>query len=186
MAGRVRRPTPGDEVVPIRPAVSLRDIEAVRALFREYRTWLAEHREVTAFADSILETGLRYFDEEIQSLPGSYVPPDGALFVATREGLPVGCAALRRVGPDAGELKRLYVRPDGRGLGIGRRLTRIVLEQAVKLGYDRVVLDTLPTMAAAIALYREMGFRPIGAYWASPIPESLFFEYRLERALETE
>jgi ribosomal protein S18 acetylase RimI-like enzyme len=79
-----------------------------------------------------------------------------------------------------GEIKRVYVRPEGRGQGIGRRLTRAALDEAKRLGYHRVVLDTLPSMGSAVALYRKMGFRPIPAYWKHPVPGALFFEYALE------
>lgn len=156
-----------------------RDVEAVRSLFLEYRTWLAEHREVTAFEDTVLETGLRYFDEEIRALPGAYGPPRGALYVAFEGTTQVGCGALRQLRPYVGEIKRLYVRPDSRGARLGRRITRALLNRARTLGYDRVVLDTLPNMKAAIAIYREMGFVPIRPYWAHPYPDALFFEYRL-------
>ena len=81
-------------------------------------------------------------------------------------------------GQDVGEIKRLYVRPDARGARLGRRITRALLNRARKLGYDRVVLDTLPNMKAAIAIYRGMGFVPIRPYWAHPYPDALFFEYR--------
>jgi ribosomal protein S18 acetylase RimI-like enzyme len=156
-----------------------RDVEAVRSLFAEYRKWLAEHREVTVFEDSVLKTGLRYFDEEIRALPGAYGPPRGALYLAFEGTTPVGCGALRQLGPHVGEIKRLYVRPDSRGSRLGRRITRALLNRARTLGYDRVVLDTLPNMKAAIAIYRSMGFEPIQPYWAHPYPDALFFEYRL-------
>jgi carbonic anhydrase len=163
----------------IRAVRTLREVESVRTLFLEYRRWLAEHREVTTFSDSILETGLRGMDEEIRFLPGEYARPGGRLFLASRDGTPVGCVALRRLRRGIGELKRLYVRPVGRREGIGRRLTRAALRYAERLGYSRVVLDSLPTMSAAVELYRRMGFRPIGAYWRHPYPGALFFEYVL-------
>jgi len=150
-----------------------------RALFREYREWLVEHREVTAFGDAILRRGLQYFDREIADLPGDYAPPGGALFVAFEGPTAFGCAALRRQGRGVAEFKRLYVRATHRGTGMGRRLTRRALERARRLGYRRVVLDTLPTMVAAIATYRKMGFRPTGKYWPHPVKDALFFEYRL-------
>ncbi|MGC2288800.1 MAG: GNAT family N-acetyltransferase [Thermoplasmata archaeon] len=167
--------------VTIRAVVSPLEVETVRSLFWEYRDWLAVHREVTAFADSILERGLRDLDEEIRLLPGEYRPPHGMLFLASGGGTPIGCAALRQQRPGWGELKRVYVRDSGRGRGIGRRLTRAVLNRAKRVGYDRVVLDTLPTMVPAIALYRSMGFRPIPSYWRHPVPGALFFEYPLQQ-----
>jgi len=160
------------------------DLEAVRGLFIEYRQWLADHREVTAFADSILEVGLGYFDKEIDELPGAYGPPNGVLLLALEGGTPVGCGALREVRPQVGEIKRLYVRPSHRGTGLGRRLVRTLLSRARKLRYARVVLDTLPTMTEAIRLYRDLGFVPIAAYWPHPVGEALFFEYRLDKAAD--
>jgi GNAT superfamily N-acetyltransferase len=146
----------------------------------DYRGWLAEHIGTIPVANAIVESGFRNLDEEIRSLPGAYSPPEGRLFIALNGKTPVGCAALHRLRPDVGEIKRVYVRPEGRGQGIGRRLTRAALDEAKRLGYHRVVLDTLPSMGSAVALYRKMGFRPIPAYWKHPVPGALFFEYALE------
>ncbi len=179
MVRRIRRRTPRAGRVAVRSVSSPPEIEAVRALLLEYRTWQAVHREVTAFPDSILETGLRYMDEEITSLPGVYRPPGGALFLATVGREAAGCTGVRRIQPHVCELKRLYVRPDYRGWGIGRRLTRAALNGARTLGYRSLVLDTLPTMGSAIQLYRAMGFQPIPEYWPNPVDGALFFEYRL-------
>jgi ribosomal protein S18 acetylase RimI-like enzyme len=162
-------------------AKSPSDVEAVRLLFREYRQWLVDHREVTAFDDSILQVGLGYFDTEIETLPGPYGPPRGAIVVALEGAAPVGCGALKLLQGNLGEIRRVYVRPASRGGGLGRRIVRALLNQARKLGYERVVLDTLPTMTAAINLYRRMGFLPIEAYWPHPVPGALFFDYRLPR-----
>jgi GNAT superfamily N-acetyltransferase len=170
---------PGPTV--LRSVRSANDLETVRVLFREYRQWLADHREVTAFDDSILKVGLRDLDQEIDALPGAYGPPRGALFLALEGPKPIGCGALRPLGRNVGEIKRVYVRPTSRGGGLGRRITRAALNRARKLGYQRVVLDTLPTMTPAIALYTKMGFVPIEAYWAHPVPGALFFEYRFRR-----
>jgi putative acetyltransferase len=165
----------------VRLARTGRDLDAIRSLFLEYRAWLADHREVTAFDDSVLETGLRYFDQEVASLPGEYGPPRGALVLAFRDTKAVGMGALRSLRKNVGEIKRVYVRPEARGEGLGHRITRAVLNRARTLGYDRVVLDTLPKMTAAIAVYRSMGFVPIPPYWPHPVPDALFFEYRLTR-----
>jgi len=166
--------------ISVRLVKSDADLTAVRSLFLEYRGWLVEHREVTAFADSVLKRGLRYFDQEVEALPGGYGPPRGALYLAFHGTRPVGCGALRPLRANVGEIKRLYVQPSFRGAGLGRRITRVLLNRARKLGYRRVVLDTLPNMKAAIATYRSMGFVRIRAYWAHPYPSALFFEYRLK------
>jgi ribosomal protein S18 acetylase RimI-like enzyme len=174
-------PNQASRRITVRLARTGRDVEAARELFLEYRNWLAEHREVTVFEDSILKTGLDLFDEEIRSLPGAYGPPRGALYLAVEGVTPIGCGALRPVEPRTAEIKRLFVQPGYRGSHLGRRITRVLLNRARKLGYHRVVLDTLPKMEAAIAIYRKMGFAPIPPYWAHPVPDALFFEYPLVR-----
>ena len=167
--------------ITIREVTRSDQLEVARTLFQEDRTWLAEHREVTDFGDEVLEHGLKYLDQEIAGLPGEFAPPTGALFVAFdgREGF--GCAALRRQGPSSAEFKRLYIRASYRGGGIGRRLTRRALKKARELGYRTVLLDTIPTMVAAAAMYRSMGFRPTRRYWPHPVQDALFFEYPLVR-----
>jgi GNAT superfamily N-acetyltransferase len=153
------------------------DLAAVRGLFVEYRHWLASHREVTAFPDEVLRRGLTWLDDEIRLLPGSYGPPGGDLFLAVEDGEPVGCGALRLWSPGVAEVKRVYVRPRARGRGLGARLTKAILRRARRLGYSRVVLDTLPRMEPAIRLYRKLGFAEIPAYWDHPVRGALFFEY---------
>jgi GNAT superfamily N-acetyltransferase len=173
-----RASTKGSPIV-IRRARTRARAEVVQSLMREYRNWLAHHAGLVRAHPAVVE-GFRLLDEEIRSLPGAYSPPGGMLFLAMKDGTPVGCAALRKVGPGVGELKRVYVRAEARGQGIGRRLTRAALNRARGLGYHRVVLDTLPTMGSAVTLYRKMGFQPIPKYWPHPIPGALFFEYRLD------
>jgi ribosomal protein S18 acetylase RimI-like enzyme len=165
--------------VEVREARSASDRLAVGRLFREYFRWLRDHREVTDFDTSILLVGLQRFRSEIDALPGEYGAPGGALFLARSDGRPVGCAALRRHAPGVAELKRLYVRRSSRGAGAGRRLTLAVLRQAQRLGYRSVVLDTLPRMTVAAALYRRLGFRRTVAYWPHPVPGALFFRIEL-------
>ncbi len=162
-----------------RLATTPTEIEHARALFLEYRAWLIAHREVTAFPDEVLARGLQIMDQEIVRLPGEYVPPRGALYLAWAGGDPIGCAALRPLGPTTAEFKRLFVRPSSRSSGVGRDLTARALRRARAVGYRRVVLDTLPTMVRAIALYRSMGFTATAAYWKHPVPGALFFEIRL-------
>jgi len=169
--------------VTVRVARTRRDLEVVRALFFEYRAWLVDHREVTAFADPLLARGLRRMDQEIADLPGEYSPPRGALFVASGKNRPIGCAALRPWDEDTVELKRLFVRTGSRSSGVGRRLAAKALEFAQQRGVQRVILDTLPGMTAAISLYRTMGFRAVPAYWANPVESALYFEYRFDEAI---
>ena len=122
------------------------------------------------------------FDQELAALPGEYAPPGGALLIARDAdgaNIAAGCVALRRCDADSGEMKRLYVRERYRNSGLGRRLAVAVIEEAKKRKYSRVVLDTLPKLTAAIALYRDLGFLQTGPYLASPTPGAICFELKL-------
>ena len=151
----------------IAPASAPQDIEAIRILFGEYSELVAE---ALCFQN---------FDDELAALPGEYAPPGGVLLVAREGSEAAGCVALRRLDAETCEMKRMYVRERYRGGGLGRRLAVEVIEAARKLGYVRVVLDTLPKLAPAIALYRDLGFRESGPYLASPTPGALCFELRI-------
>jgi GNAT superfamily N-acetyltransferase len=148
-------------------ASSVRELEQVRELFREYQRWVDEPCCFTTFA------------QELAGLPGEYGAPSGRLFLALGDGLPAGCAALRKIDAKRGEMKRLYVRPMYRGRGLGRRLATAVIEAARETGCELLLLDTLPKMASAIALYGALGFARRGAYSPQPTPGALFFELRL-------
>ncbi|MGI0156193.1 MAG: GNAT family N-acetyltransferase [Thermoplasmata archaeon] len=165
----------------IRFARRAEDIESVRSLFREYRQWHLDHRRSSGLSPAVLRTGLSYLDAEIASLPGEFAPPRGALILAREDGHPVGCGALRPWDRDVGEIKRVYVRSTSRGHGVGLRIARALLAAAHDRRYERVVLDTLPSMAAAIRIYRRLGFVPTSAYWAHPVANALYFEYRFRR-----
>ncbi|MCI4350589.1 MAG: GNAT family N-acetyltransferase [Thermoplasmata archaeon] len=149
----------------------------VRRLFRDYRQWLADHRGAGAAADSKAKRGLAMIDAQIAELPAAYSPPRGEILLAFAQDDVVACGALREIEPNVGEIKRIYVRADHRGPGFGPRLTRALLDRAQQLGFERVRVDTLPTMAAAIEFYQEMGFVPIPSYWPHPVPGALYFEY---------
>jgi len=136
-------------------------------LFREYAGLVAE---ALCFQN---------FDAELAALPGEYAPPGGVLLIARDGDAAAGCVALRRVDGRTGEMKRMYVRERHRGSGLGRRLALEAIDAARRLGYARIVLDTLPKLAPAIALYRDLEFREIGPYLASPTPGALCFELRL-------
>jgi GNAT superfamily N-acetyltransferase len=154
-------------VLKILPAASPQDLSDAGMLFREYAGLVAE---ALCFQN---------FDAELAELPGDYAPPGGVLLVARDGDAPAGCVALRRVDPGTGEMKRMYVREQYRGSGLGRRLAVEVIEAAKRLGYSRVVLDTLPKLSAAIALYRDLGFRETAPYLACPTPGALCFELKL-------
>jgi ribosomal protein S18 acetylase RimI-like enzyme len=154
-------------MIELRQAASPADIGSVRELFREYERWVGEP---CCFAS---------FDKELAALPGEYAPPGGRLFLVQEAGAAAACAALRRLEPRTGEMKRLYVRPAYQGRGLGRRLAEAVIAAAREAGYARLLLDTLPKMASAFALYRALGFAPRGPYSPNPTPGAVFFELRL-------
>jgi len=157
------------------------DLDLVRRLFQDYRQWLADHRDTAASGAPTVRSGLGQIDSLIAGLPGAYGPPSGEVILAFARGELAACGALREFEPKVGEIKRVYVRADHRGPVFGPRLTRALLRRARELGYDRVRVDTLPTMAAANQFYPGMGFEPISAYWPHPVPGALFFEYRLRK-----
>jgi putative acetyltransferase len=147
----------------------------------------AEHistaRELMLEYATALEFNLCFqgFDEEMRTLPGKYSPPSGRLLLALWDERPAGVIALRALA-EAGlcEMKRLYVRPEFRGHGIGRILAERVISEAAEIGYSRMRLDTVPgNMDRAIAMYRELGFRETVPYYDSPVGQTLFMELDL-------
>jgi ribosomal protein S18 acetylase RimI-like enzyme len=149
------------QIVPVRAAV---DLASVTRLFEAYAASLD------------VDLCFQNFAAELAGLPGKYAPPAGELFLAcSQAGEPLGCVALHPLRlPDVCEIKRLYVAPIARGMGLGRALLDRVLRTAREIGYQEVWLDTLPGMTEAIALYRGAGFRPIAPYYATPVGGTLF------------
>ena len=119
------------------------------------------------------------FEQELTELPGEYSEPKGCILLAFLESALVGCVALRPLTSDVCEMKRMYVRPAFRMQGIGLALAREVIAEARKRGYERMRLDSLPTMKEAQALYRSLGFREISAYRLNPIEGAVFMELEL-------
>lgn len=116
------------------------------------------------------------FEQELADIQIQYGAPNGCLLLVNDSELTVGCVGVRRWDGDIAELKRMYLRPSTRGQGMGRRLLDSALEYARQLGYRSIRLDTLPGMEAAIALYREAGFKEIPAYRDNPFPDTLYME----------
>ncbi len=139
------------------------DVALIRALFREYAGSLG------------VDLSFQGFDDELAALPAGY----DAVLVAHLDGEPAGCVGVRPLDSTICEMKRLYVRPAARGGGLGRALAVSAIDHARMLGYERMRLDTLPTMAPARALYRELGFVEIEPYRHNPIAGSAFMELPL-------
>ncbi len=170
MSSKLNRP---DSSVQISDSVTPELIAVSRGLFEEYAKGLG------------IDLCFQGFNEELATLPGFYSPPDGCLLLAFCGNEPAGCVALRRFETGLCEMKRLYVRPAFRGTGLGRRLVNEVLERAKRLHYERMRLDTLPTMTEAISLYRSLGFREIEAYRHNPIAGHLQLELVLDSSTPT-
>lgn len=150
----------------IRPARE-DEIEEIRALFLEYSRSLE------------VDLCFQNFSAELAGLPGDYAPPTGRLLLATVDGFAAGCIALRRIDASVSEMKRLFVRPEYRARRLGRALVEAIIEEARCAGYLRLRLDTLPSMSAAIELYRSLGFHEIAPYRNNPVPGALFLELDL-------
>jgi GNAT superfamily N-acetyltransferase len=145
---------------------------------------LAEARELFREYASTLDFGLDFqgFAEEVADLARAYPPPAAGILLAKWHGVAVGCVAIRPLDGSACELKRMYVRPRLRGLGIGRCLASVAREAAREMGYATMRLDTVPAMGAAIELYRSVGFAEIPPYRLNPVPGAIFMELDLGAA----
>ncbi len=161
------RQVPENAAVRITQAVGVQDIAHARALFETYATSLA------------IDLSFQDFAHELATLPGAYRPPDGRLLVAWAGAHVIGVVALRPLAHDICEMKRLYVTAEARGTGLGRHLVERAITDARAIGYAALRLDTLPTMHAAIRLYRTLGFREIAPYRDNPIAGALYFEAAL-------
>ena len=155
------------KMLKIFPAQTDEDFETAKKLFVEY-------------ADSLgFDLSFQDFDEELADLPGDYIQPAGCLLLATYKGQPVGCVGLRMLSDGVCEMKRLYVREQFRGSGFGRALAEAVIEEARKIGYNYMRLDTVPSMEVARKLYVSLGFNQTSPYRYNPIEDAVFMELRL-------
>lgn len=152
----------------IDPIATADDLGAVADLFAGYAASLP------------VDLGYQDFAAELAGLPGKYAAPEGALLLARDAGgRAIGCAGLRPLGNGICEMKRLFLLPEARGLGLGRALAQAIVATARERGYRTIRLDTLPSMASAIALYEELGFHRIEPYYAPTPPGTVFMEFRL-------
>ena len=148
----------------IQPVRSAADLDATIQLFNAYASQLG------------IDLGFQGFAAELAAMPGPYAEPSGILLLARdKPGQPIGCVGLRPL-PRTGccEMKRLYVAPHGRGLGLGTALIAAIIQAARRIGYHEMRLDTLPDMQAARALYRQAGFSPTAPYYDTPIAGTTF------------
>ena len=157
-------------MIEILQAETAEQIEETRKLFREYEKWLG------------LNLCFQGFEEELKTLPAKYATPDGRLFLALVNGKTAGCIALRNLEQGICEMKRLYVRSEFRGLGLGKILIEKLIDEARVHGYEKMRLDTLPDqMAKAVKLYKSHGFVEISPYYENPFQETLFLELNLKK-----
>jgi GNAT superfamily N-acetyltransferase len=146
------------------PALAPADLDAVRALFRAYAASLP------------VDLGYQGFEDELAGLPGDYASPEGLLLLARApDGSPLGCGAFRAMKAGEGcEMKRVYIAPSARGLGLGIAMVEALMAQARLAGYRTIALDTLPSMIEAHRLYAKLGFTPIAPYYDTPIDGTVF------------
>jgi ribosomal protein S18 acetylase RimI-like enzyme len=142
--------------------------------------WREARRLVEEYAASLnLDLSFQNFAHELEHFESEYSAPSGAFLLARDKGSFVGCVGLRKFSDTVGEIKRLYVAPTARGLGLGEALVRGIVDEGKQLKYMRLVLDTLPTMLAARSLYQAFGFKPVAPYRYNPVAGTAFLELQL-------
>lgn len=151
----------------IKPVTTQDEIEATRLMFREYADLLG------------VDLCFQGFQAELDALPGKYAPPGGTLLIAVHDGAPAGCVAVRDLEDRVCEMKRLFVRPEFRGFGLGRQLASAAITSSRELGYSIMRLDTLDRLTEAMRLYERLGFRRIPAYYENPLPGVVYWELHI-------
>lgn len=146
--------------------------------------WDATRQILNEYARGLgVDLCFQHFDDELRSLPGEYAEPAGALLLAYVDGQAAGCGALRRLADadyaNACEMKRLYVRPAFRKIGLGRLIAQTLIDRAIEAGYSVMLLDTLDEMEAARGLYGSLGFEEIPPYYFNPLPGAHYFKAAL-------
>lgn len=157
-------------------------VKGFSAVQAESPAQIAQGRELfLEYAQSLgFSLCFQNFDKELAELPGGYAPPAGRLLLAAYEGQLAGCIALHKLEPGVCEMKRLYLRPQFRGKGLGRILVERIIAEARQAGYSRMRLDTVePVMKDAVAMYRRFGFREIAPYCTNPMAGALYMELEL-------
>jgi len=148
------------------------DLEEIRTLFLEYAKSLD------------FNLCFQNFEQELEKLPGKYAPPQGRLILCRVKAAAAGCIAVQPLGEGICEMKRLYVRPEFRGMQLGLKLAEAIIEEARQIGYSAMRLDTIAgKMEHAITLYRSLGFQDIPPYYANPIPNAAYFELKLRAVI---
>jgi len=142
-------------------------LDEVRTLFKEYHKMLG------------VDLCFQDFEDELKTLPGKYAQPDGRLYVITLENKLAGCIGLRRYDETRCEMKRLFVRPQFRGLRLGQILAEKIIQDAKDIGYKEMVLDTLSSLESAVYMYRKMGFEEVEPYYDNPLKDVIYFELKL-------
>lgn len=152
----------------VKQAQTKTEIDEVRSLFREY--------------EAFLDVDLRFqsFEEELSSLPGKYSRPSGDLLIGLDGERTVGCVAVRKLDDGVCEMKRLFVRPEARGTGLGRQLAHEIIVVARELGYSLMRLDTLDRLEGAMHIYEKLGFRKTEPYYRNPLPGVVYWELDLK------
>jgi len=152
----------------LKQAESPADVSRARELFLEYAKSLN------------FSLCFQSFDKELAELPGDYAPPDGRLLLLEQSGNLAGCVGLHKLDADACEMKRLYLRSEFRGRGLGLVLAKAIIDEARQIGYRRMRLDTVePVMKDAVAMYQKMGFKQIAPYRPNPIDGAMYMELEL-------